>query len=144
MLNRTSLSLAEAEALARATLDAAAAAAGGKFPVSVAVVDATTYLQVLLRMDGAPLFSAQGAFDKARSSAEGGHPTTFFEKPLNEGRFSMVKLPHTPIEGGLPVIVDGACVGAVGVAGAPPHLDAQFAEAGIATFMAAHTTASQE
>ena len=108
-------------------------------PISVAVVDVTTYLQVLMRMDRAPLMSAQGAFDKARSAAEGGHPTTFFEKPLNEGRFSMVKMPHTPIEGGLPVFVDGVCVGAVGVAGAPPHLDSQFAERAIREFLQSRT-----
>ncbi|HWI84832.1 MAG TPA: heme-binding protein [Sphingomonas sp.] len=133
MLTRRSLSLADAQRLAAAAC-VAAETFGGKFPISVAVVDASTYLQALARMDGAPLFSAQGAFDKARSSAEGGHPTTFFEKPLNEGRFSMVKLPHTPIEGGLPVLVDGECVGAVGVAGAPPHLDSQIAQAAIDMF----------
>ncbi|HWU01124.1 MAG TPA: heme-binding protein [Novosphingobium sp.] len=134
MITRKSLSLADAQFLAEQAC-AASLAKGGKFPISVAVVDATTYLQACARMDGAPLFSAQGAFDKARSSAEGGHPTTFFEKPLNEGRFSMVKLPHTPIEGGLPVLIDGACVGAVGVAGAPPHLDAEFAQSAIDAFL---------
>ncbi|RVU02282.1 heme-binding protein [Novosphingobium umbonatum] len=135
MISRNNLSLAEAQFLAEAAC-AAARAKGDRFPISVSVVDTSTYLQALARMDGAPLFSAQGSFDKARSSAEGGHPTTFFEKPLNEGRFSMVKLPHTPIEGGLPVIVDGQCVGAVGVAGAPPHLDAEFAQAAIDAFLA--------
>lgn len=132
MLNRKSLSLDEAKQLSSA---AEAAARGLALPVSIAVVDATTYMQAMVRMDGAPLMSAQGAFDKARSAAEGGHPTTFFEKPLNEGRFSMLRLPHTPIEGGVPVFVDGQCVGAVGIAGAPPHLDAQIAETAIASFL---------
>jgi glc operon protein GlcG len=133
MLNKLSLSALEARFLADA---ACADPMAQKFPVSVAVVDATTYMQVIVRMDGAPLMSAQGAFDKAQSAAEGGHPTTFFEKPLNEGRFSMLKLPHTPIEGGLPVIVDGQCVGAVGVGGAPPHIDAQIAERAIEALLA--------
>lgn len=132
MLNKLSLSLADAKQLAAA---AERSAGSLRLAVSIVVVDASTYAQALLRMDGAPLFSAEGAFDKARSAAEGGHPTTFFEKPLNEGRFSMVKLPHTPIEGGLPVWVNGSCVGAVGVAGAPPHLDAQIAERAIAEFL---------
>lgn len=132
MLTRQSLDLADARWLAEAVRTAAAEKA---MPISVAVVDATTYLQVLLRMDGAPLMSAEGAFDKARSAAEGGQPTTFFEKPLIEGRFSMLKLPHTPIEGGVPVIVDGACVGAVGVAGAPPHVDSALAEGAIRAFL---------
>ncbi|WP_158592359.1 GlcG/HbpS family heme-binding protein [Noviherbaspirillum sedimenti] len=131
MLNKTSLSLRDAIYLVDAARSAAEAL---KLPVSIVVVDASTYMQAMVRMDGAPLMSAQGAFDKARTSAEGGHPTTFFEKPLNEGRFSMLKLPHTPIEGGLPVMVNGECVGAVGVAGAPPHLDAKIAESAISLF----------
>jgi glc operon protein GlcG len=106
-----------------------------KFPVSIAVVDASTYAQMIVRMDDAPLMSAQGALDKARSSAEGGHPTTFFEKPLNEGRFSMVRLPHTPVEGGVPIFFEDQCVGAIGVAGAPPHIDSQIADAAIAIFL---------
>ncbi|SAK86429.1 glcG protein [Caballeronia hypogeia] len=132
MLNKPSLSLADATQLVDLVCSRASELG---IPVSVAVVDVTTYLQASARMDGAPLMSAEGAFDKARSAAEGGHPTTFFEKPLNEGRFSMLKLPHTPIEGGVPVAVAGLCVGAVGVAGAPPHLDAQLAEFAIAEFV---------
>ncbi|QSR19343.1 heme-binding protein [Novosphingobium sp. KA1] len=134
MITKLSLSLDDAQFLAAAACKASESK-GGKFPISVTVVDASTYMQSVARMDGAPLFSAEGSFDKARSSAEGGHPTTFFEKPLNEGRFSMVKLPHTPIEGGLPILIEGQCVGAVGVAGAPPHLDAEFAQAAIDAFL---------
>lgn len=132
MLNKPSLSLKDAQALVE---HARVHADEQGFPVSIVVVDCTTYLQASARMDRAPLMSAEGAFDKARSAAEGGHPTTFFEKPLNEGRFSMVTMPHTPLEGGVPVIVDGQCVGAVGVAGAPPHIDAQIAEYAIAEFL---------
>jgi len=132
MLTKLSLSLSEAKQLAAA---AQAAADALRTPVSISVVDASTYAQVLLRMDGAPLFSAEGSLDKARSAAEGGHPTTFFEKPLNEGRFSMIKLPHTPLEGGIPVLIDGQCVGAVGVGGGPPHLDAQIAQTAVDRFL---------
>lgn len=106
------------------------------FKVSIAVVDHTTFLQAFLRMDGAPLFSAEGAYDKARTSAEGGHPTTFFEKPLNEGRFSMIKLPHTSIEGGLPILFEKQCVGAIAIAGAPPHIDSAIAQEAIDQFFA--------
>lgn len=142
MLNKLSLSVQDAKVLLG---NAETIAADMGLPVSIAVVDSSTYLQALLRMDGAPLMSAEGAFDKARSSAEGGHPTTFFEKPLNEGRFSMVRLPHVAIEGGVPVMLRGQCVGAIGVAGAPPHLDSKIAESAIAAFLeqfgAAHETA---
>lgn len=132
MHKKLCLSLEDAQWLCRTALEAAAEK---QLPVSVSVVDATTYPQALARMDGAPLMSAQGAYDKARSAAEGGHPTTFFEKPLNEGRFSMLKMPHTPVEGGVPVLINGQCVGAVGVAGAPPHLDALIAETAIQAFI---------
>ena len=135
MLTKRSLSLSEAKFLADATCRYAEEAG---MPISVSVVDASTYLQVLQRMDRAPLFGAELSTDKARSAAEGGHPTTFFEKPLNEGRFSMLKMPHHPLEGGLPVLIDGECVGAVGVSGAPPHLDAQFAQQAIDEFMKEH------
>lgn len=132
MLNKLSLSLQDAQILVE---HARAHATEVGFPVSIVVVDMTTYMQAVARMDGAPLMSAEGAFDKARSAAEGGHPTTFFENMLNGGRFSMVTMPHTPLEGGVPVLVDGQCVGAVGVAGSPPHIDAQIAEYAIAEFL---------
>jgi glc operon protein GlcG len=99
--------------------------------VSIAVVDESTYVQHLVRMDGAPYTSAEGAIEKARTAADGGHPTTFFEEPLNADRYSMLKMPHIyPVEGGIPVIVDGQWVGAIGVASVLPHLDAAVADAG--------------
>ena len=132
MLKKLSLALADAKRLARA---AEKTAESLKLPVSIAVVDATTYVQVLVRMDGAPLMSAEGAMDKARSSAEGGRPTTFFERILDDGHLSVLRLPATPVQGGVPVLVDGQCVGAVGVAGGPPHLDEKIAEEAISNFL---------
>ena len=82
-------------------------------------------------MDGAPYTSAEGAVQKARNAAEGGHPTTFFEEPLNAGRYSMLKMPLYPLEGGIPVIVDGQCAGAIGVSGALLEPDAAIADAGL-------------
>jgi glc operon protein GlcG len=100
--------------------------------VSIAIVDESTYVQHVVRMDGAPYTSAEGAIEKARTAAEGGHPTTFFEEPLNAGRHGVLKMPHIyPVEGGIPAIVDGHCVGAIGVAGVLPHLDAAIADAGL-------------
>ena len=124
-----SLSLAEAKTIAAA---AEAYAESHRFPVSIAVVDESTYLQHLVRMDEAPRASAEGAFDKARTAAEGGHPTTYFEQVLNAGRYGVLKMPHVyPVEGGIPVLVDGRCVGAIGVAGVLPEHDAAIAEAGL-------------
>ena len=91
-------------------------------------------------MDGAPYLSAEGAAEKARTAAEGGHPTTYFEEPLNAGRISMLKMPHIyPVEGGIPILVEGQCAGAIGVAGVLPKLDAAIADAGL---KALHRTAS--
>jgi glc operon protein GlcG len=128
--SKPSLSLIDAKAIAEA---AEAYAESRGFPVSIAVVDESTYLLHLVRLDGAPYLSAEGAVEKARTAAEGGHPTTFFEQPLNAGRFSMLKMPHIyPVEGGIPVMVDGRCAGAIGVAGVLPELDAAIAAAGLA------------
>jgi glc operon protein GlcG len=58
-------------------------------------------------------------------------PPPFFDESLNVGRYSMLKMPHIhPVEAGIPVIVDGQWVGAIGVASVLPHLDAAVADAG--------------
>jgi glc operon protein GlcG len=128
MRNKRSLTLSDAKAISAAAEEYAASQGRS---VSIAVVDESTYVQHVMRMDGAPYKSAEGAIEKAQTAAEGGQPTTFFEEPLNAGRFSMLKLPIYPIEGGLPAMVDGQCVGAVGVSGVLPHLDAAIAAAGL-------------
>ena len=100
MRTKLSLTLTDAKAIADA---AEAYAESHQLAVSIAIVDESTYLQHLLRMDGAPYLSAEGAVEKARTAAEGGHPTTYFEEPLNAGRISMLKMPHIyPVEGGDP------------------------------------------
>jgi glc operon protein GlcG len=129
MRTKLSLTLTDATAIAAAAEEYAESR---ELRVSIAVVDESTYVQHVIRMDGAPYMSAEGAIEKARTAAEGGHPTTFFEEPLNAGRYSILKMPHIyPVEGGIPVIVDGHCVGAIGVAGVLPHLDAAIADAGL-------------
>jgi glc operon protein GlcG len=139
MINKLSLDMEDAKLLAQYAQEAARSKG---IDVSIVVVDMTTYMQVMYRMDKAPLFSAEGAYDKARSAAEGGHPTTFFEEPLNKGRFSMVTMPHTPVEGGLPIFYEGQCVGGIGIAGAPPHLDAAIGQSAIDTFLKTKAAAS--
>lgn len=137
MRTKLSLTLTDAKAIADA---AEAYAESHQLAVSIAIVDESTSLQHLLRMDIAPYLSAEGAVEKARTAAEGGHPTTYFEEPLNAGRISMLKMPHIyPVEGGIPILVDGQCAGAIGVAGVLPKLDAAIADAGL---KALHQTAS--
>lgn len=136
MLNRLCLSLEDAEVIADAVV--AAAEARGE-AVCVAVTDATTFVQCHLRMDGAPLFAAQGALEKSASASEGGKPTTYYDAMLKAGRTSVLRLPHTVGPGGVPIIVGGSCVGAVGVSGAPPHIDIELAEAAVAAFVSRHS-----
>jgi glc operon protein GlcG len=128
MRTKPSLDLTDAKVITTAAVGYAEL---HELQVSIAVVDESTHVQHVIRMDGAPYTSAEGAIEKARTAAEGGHPTTFFEEPLNAGRYSMLKMPIYPVEGGIPVIVHGRCVGAIGVAGVLPHLDAAIADAGL-------------
>ncbi len=139
MRTKLSLTLTDAKTIAAA---AEAYAGSRQLKVSIAIVDESTYLQHLVRMDGAPYKSGEGAAEKARTAAESGQPTTFFEEPLNAGRISMLKMPIYPVEGGVPVIVDGQCAGAIGVAGGLPELDAAIAEAGLAALDHAGSTAA--
>jgi glc operon protein GlcG len=98
MRTKLSLTLTDAQAIAAAQ----AYAESHQLKVAIAIVDESTYLQHLLRMDGAPYLSAEGAMEKARTAAEGGHPTMFFEEPLNADRVSMLKMPVYPLEAGYP------------------------------------------
>lgn len=136
MLKRASLSLDDARFIAKTVVDTARQRG---FAVCVAVTDSTTFVQCHLRMDGAPLFAVQGALDKSASTSEGGMPTTHYDKMLKDGRVSVLRLPQVPCPGGIPVVVDGCCVGAVGVAGAPPHIDIELAEGAVDAFLSARS-----
>jgi glc operon protein GlcG len=90
-------------------------------PVSVAVVDPSGELLAFQRMDGAPAFSARLAIAKARTAAAFGRPTADMET-LFEGRegFAAGFLPLGPwfvSKGGAPIVVEGECVGAIGLSG---------------------------
>ena len=112
---------AEAEALAN------------KWAVTVAIVDDGGHLLWLQRLDGAAPISAQIAPAKARSSALGRRESKGFEDMINQGRTSFLSAPGLEglMEGGVPVMVQGQCVGAVGVSGVKSNEDAQIARAGI-------------
>jgi uncharacterized protein GlcG (DUF336 family) len=56
-----------------------------------------------------------------------------WEDRIASGRLAMLKMPVLPVQGGLPIIAEGVCVGAVGVSGVQSHEDEQIAEAGIKT-----------
>jgi uncharacterized protein GlcG (DUF336 family) len=88
----------------------------------------------LQRLDGAAPISAEIAPAKARTAAMGRRETKVYEDMINQGRTSFLSAPAIKgmLEGGVPILVDGHCVGAVGVSGVKSSEDAQIAKAGIA------------
>jgi glc operon protein GlcG len=134
MQQKWTLSLEDAKRICEAAQGYAAA---NGLAVAIVVVDQSTYVQSAVRMDGAGLMTFDGALAKARSTAGSGLPTSYWAKVLGDGGTSVLAIPGVnPAPGGVPVIVDGECAGAVGVSGALPHLDAAIAEAGAAALVA--------
>ena len=100
--------------------------------VSVAVVDEGGYLLHLERMDGAVLTSPEIATLKARTAALSRVPTKFLEDVTKERAATMMFPGRLPVQGGLPIMHAGECVGAVGVSGVKSPEDEQIAGAGLA------------
>lgn len=102
--------------------------------VSIAIVDDGGHLLWLQRLDGAAPISAEIAPAKARTAALGRRESRVYEEMINQGRTSFLSAPalRGMLEGGVPVLVEGHCVGAVGVSGVKSAEDAQIARAGIA------------
>ena len=102
--------------------------------VVIAIVDDGGHLMWLQRLDGAAPLSSHIAPAKARTSALGMRESRIYEEMINGGRISFLSAPAVEglLEGGIPVFVDGHCVGAVGVSGVKSAEDAQIAKAGIA------------
>lgn len=111
-----------------------AEAAANGWAVTIAVVDDGGHLLALQRLDGAAPVSAHIAPAKARTAALGRRESRIYEEMINQGRVSFLSAPAIDglLEGGLPVMVQGHCVGAVGVSGVKSAEDAQIARAGIA------------
>ena len=101
--------------------------------VCVAILDDGGHLLHLIRMDGGTPANARIAIEKARTAAETRRSTAMWEERIKAGRTSMLKMPGVlPVQGGLPIVIDGECIGAVGVSGVQSHEDEQIAKAGIA------------
>ncbi|WP_404414145.1 heme-binding protein [Vreelandella aquamarina] len=100
--------------------------------ITVAVTDDGGHLLALRRLDGAAPFTADVAANKARSAAMGRKETQVFEEMINGGRTAFVSAPmQALLSGGVPIIVDGQVVGAVGISGVKPDQDVQVAKAAI-------------
>ena len=103
-----------------------------KWSVSIAVVDEGGYLLYLERLDGAGPVTAEVATAKAVPAARTRRPTKFWEDRLKE-RPAFMKFPGVlPLQGGVPVMYQNECVGAIGVSGVQSHEDEQIASAGAA------------
>lgn len=100
----------------------------------VAVVDAGGNLMALERLDGTFAAGANISIGKARTALLFQKPSKFFEDVIGKGRTSMVALnDFTPLQGGVPIMVDGEVVGAIGVSGAnSAQQDEELAMAGAA------------
>lgn len=104
-----------------------------QWAVTIAVVDDGGHLLALERLDGCAPIAAYIATEKARSSALGRRETKGYEEMVNGGRTAFISAPLlTSLEGGIPLILDGQVVAAVGVSGVKAEQDAQVATAGIA------------
>jgi uncharacterized protein GlcG (DUF336 family) len=118
----------------RKICDAAEAEARkNKWNVCIAILDDGGHLLHLARMDGATPANAEIAIEKARSAALTRRSTKMWEDRVAGGRLVMLKMPVLPVQGGLPIMVEGTCVGAVGISGVQSHEDEQIAKAGIDT-----------
>jgi glc operon protein GlcG len=128
------LSLADVKRIAAA---AEAEALKNQWIVTIAIVDDGGHLLWLQRLDGAAPVSAHIAPAKARTAALGRRESKTYEDMINQGRTSFLSAPTIEglLEGGVPVMIDGHCVGAVGVSGVKSSEDAQIAKAGIAAVL---------
>lgn len=113
---------------------AIAAASAEPFKVAVAVVDNHGFLVYFERMDDSQTAAPMIAIEKARSAAILRRPTSALEAAVAAGRVNVMTLPGAlPIAGGVPIIVDGKIIGAVGLSGgASSEADERFGNAGVA------------
>lgn len=131
MIQKFSLELADIKTIAAA---AEAEALKNNWAVTIAIVDDGGHLLWLQRLDGAAAISAHIAPAKAHTAALGRRESKVYEDVINGGRASFLSAPDVKgmLEGGVPIMKNGQCLGAVGVSGVKSPEDAQVAKAGIA------------
>lgn len=131
MKSKAVLELADVKAIAAA---AEAEAVKNSWIVTIAIVDDGGNLLFLQRLDGAPPITSHLAPSKAHTAALGRRDSKIYEDTINNGRVSFLSAPllQGMLEGGVPIMKDGQCIGAVGVSGVKSSEDAQIARAGIA------------
>ena len=129
MRQRPALTSADAHKMMEACK---AEAQKNKWNVAVAIVDDSGAVILLERLDGCGAISSEVAIGKARTSALTKRPTKFFEDRVKERPgFVTFPTPGVMFQGGLPLVHQGECVGAIGVSGVQSHEDEQVAQAGV-------------
>jgi glc operon protein GlcG len=103
-----------------------------KWAVTIAIVDDSGAALLLERLDGTGAISATVAMGKAQTSALTKRPSKFFEDRVKERPgFVTFPTPGVMFQGGVPIVHQGECVGAIGVSGVQSHEDEQVAQAGV-------------
>jgi glc operon protein GlcG len=128
MKTRAMLTLEDCRRISAA---AEAEAAKNNWNVVIAILDDGGHLLHLARMDGATPANAEIAVMKARTAALTRRSSKMWEDRISGGRLSMLRMPVLPVQGGLPIVVDGVCVGGIGASGVQSHEDEQICQAGI-------------
>jgi glc operon protein GlcG len=106
--------------------------------VVIVVVDDGGHIIVLERLDDTQIASVEVGIGKARTAAIFRRPSKVFEDQIREGRVAALALPGaTPLQGGIPIVVNGKVIGAIGVSGNTPQEDEDIAKAGAAAAPAA-------
>lgn len=131
MKTKAVLELTDVKTMAAA---AEAEAIANHWAVTIAIVDDGGHLLWLQRLDGAAAVSAHIAPAKAHTAAMGRRESKVYEDIVNSGRTSFLSAPGIGglLEGGVPIMKDGVCLGAIGVSGVKSSEDSQIARAGIA------------
>jgi glc operon protein GlcG len=128
MKTRPELTQADCEKISAAAF---AEAKRNKWVVAVAILDDGGHLLHFSRMDGATPANAAIAVEKGRTAAMSRRTSGSWQERIKT-RPEMLKMPGIlPVQGGVPIVVDGSCVGGVGVSGVQSHEDEQIAQAGI-------------
>ena len=128
LATKKTLTLAAAKEIAAAAEKEAAA---NQWNVVIAILDDGGNLMYLQKMDETQIGSIDIAQAKAASAINMKRPTKVFEDAVAGGRTAVLKLPGVmPIEGGIPITVDGKIIGAIGVSGVTSAQDGQIAKAG--------------
>jgi glc operon protein GlcG len=128
MKSRPSLTLDDCRKISAA---AEAEARKNNWNVCIAILDDGGHLLHLVRMDGATPANARIAQEKGRTAAETRRSTATWQERVGK-RPELLRMPEvTPVQGGVPIVAEGVCVGAVGVSGVQSHEDEQIAAAGI-------------